>query len=138
AAIRPAVGSAIWALGVLDLGLGRPERALERLSRLAGGQPRFGMVAHATGDLVEAAVRAGRTEVGTAVLDGDQAALTRLAGLTGRPWALALTGRPRITSERPCTGTRPRRVPSSGPGPSCSTESGCGVPAGRGTRASTC
>jgi len=93
AAIRPAVGSAIWALGVLDLGLGRPEQALERLSLLAGGQPRFGMVAHATGDLVEAAVRAGRSEVGTAVLDGDQAALTRLAGLTGRPWALALAAR---------------------------------------------
>src|SRR5690242_2571469 len=101
AAIRPAVGSAIWALGVLDLGLGRPEQALERLSRLAGGQPRFGMVAHATGDLVEAAVRAGRTEVGTAVLDGDQAALTRLAGLTGRPWALALAARCRALPAGP-------------------------------------
>jgi DNA-binding CsgD family transcriptional regulator len=31
--------------------------------------------------------------VATAVLDGDQAALTRLAGLTGRPWALALAAR---------------------------------------------
>jgi DNA-binding CsgD family transcriptional regulator len=73
--------------------MGRPEQALERLSRIAGSQPRAGIVAHATADLVEAAVRAGRAEVGTAVLDGDQGALTRLAGLTGRPWALALVAR---------------------------------------------
>jgi DNA-binding CsgD family transcriptional regulator len=93
AAIRPAVNSAIWALGVLDLGMGRPQQALQRLDWLASSQPRYGVLAHATGDLVEAAVRAGQPELGEAVLRGEPPGLARLSELTGHPWALALTAR---------------------------------------------
>jgi DNA-binding CsgD family transcriptional regulator len=93
AAIRPAVGSALWALGVLDLGIGRPQQALERLHRLAVSDPSYPVLAHATGDIVEAAVRAGRPELGEAVLYGDRPALARLAELTGQPWALAVMAR---------------------------------------------
>ncbi|HEX8006009.1 MAG TPA: LuxR C-terminal-related transcriptional regulator, partial [Trebonia sp.] len=93
AAIRPAVGSAMWALGVLDLGMGRPQQALERLNRLARSQPPHVALAHATGDLVEAAVRAGQPELGEAVLRGDRPELARPSELTGQPWALAITAR---------------------------------------------
>jgi DNA-binding CsgD family transcriptional regulator len=93
AAIRPAVGSALWALGLLDLGMGRPQQALERLHRLAVSDPPYSVLAHATGDVVEAAVRAGRPELGDAVLSGERPALARLAELTGLPWALAAAAR---------------------------------------------
>jgi len=93
AAIRPAVGSAMWALGVLDLGMGRPQQALQRLDQLASSQPFYSVLAHSAGDLVEAAVRAGQPELGEAVLRGEPPGLAWLGELTGHPWALALTAR---------------------------------------------
>jgi DNA-binding CsgD family transcriptional regulator len=86
AAIRPAAGSALWALGVLDLGMGRPQQALDRLHRLAVAEPAYPVLSHATGDVVEAAVRTGRPELG-------EAALARLAERAGQPWALAIAAR---------------------------------------------
>jgi DNA-binding CsgD family transcriptional regulator len=56
--------SAQWALGLLDLGLGRPEDALARLLGLTGGTEysHQGILLWAFPDLVEAAARAGRPE----------------------------------------------------------------------------
>jgi len=52
-----------WALGLLDLGLGRAEAALSRLEPLAPGRARFHIPAiRSTPDVVEAAVRVGRPE----------------------------------------------------------------------------
>ena len=93
AAIRPAAGSALWALGLLDLGLGRPQQALQRLHRLAVSDPPYPVLAHATGDVVEAAVRAGRPELAAAVRGSDRPGLPRLAELTKQPWALAVLAR---------------------------------------------
>jgi DNA-binding CsgD family transcriptional regulator len=61
----PIVGaSAQWALGLLDLGAGRPEDALARLLGLTGGTEysHQGILLWAFPDLVEAAARAGRPE----------------------------------------------------------------------------
>lgn len=57
--------SAEWALGLLELGLGRPEKALTRLAGLTGGgeHSHQGILLWAFPDLVEAAARAGRPEV---------------------------------------------------------------------------
>ena len=61
--------AADWALGLLELGLGRPTEALQHLLALigAGGHP--GILLWATPDLVEAAVRAGQPERCSAVLE---------------------------------------------------------------------
>ncbi|GHF55344.1 transcriptional regulator [Streptomyces mashuensis] len=74
-------------LALLDLGQGRHERALLRLedARRAGA-PAAAALLPATGDLVEAAVRAGVPERATAPL----AAFTAWAGATGQPWAQAV------------------------------------------------
>jgi DNA-binding CsgD family transcriptional regulator len=93
AAIRPAAGGAMWALGLLDLGMGRPQQALDQLHRLAVALPAYSVLPHATGDAVEAAVRAGRPELGEDVLNGGRPALARLAERTGQPWVLAITAR---------------------------------------------
>lgn len=56
--------TASWALSRLDLGLGRYDQALDRLSGLATAQPATGhpvIVRWSTPDLVESAVRARRT-----------------------------------------------------------------------------
>jgi DNA-binding CsgD family transcriptional regulator len=76
-----------WALGLLDLGLGRAEAALDRLAALAGGPHAH----HVSGtrcvpDLVEAAVRLGRPAAAREPL----ARFGRWADLTGRPWPRAL------------------------------------------------
>ncbi|MFF7250550.1 AAA family ATPase [Embleya sp. NPDC008237] len=71
AALAGGVGSAMpagapwsaWALGLLDLGLGRPESALNRLERLAREPLRHHISAtRSIPDLVEAAVRFGAPE----------------------------------------------------------------------------
>jgi DNA-binding CsgD family transcriptional regulator len=55
-----------WALGQLDLGMGRAESALSRLETLARGRARFHIPAvRSTPDLVEAAVRIGRPQPAT-------------------------------------------------------------------------
>ncbi|GIG57703.1 transcriptional regulator [Longispora fulva] len=76
-----------WALGMLDLGLGRVEAALHRFEGLATGPLAFHVSAtRCVPDLVEAAVRLGRPERAVAPL----ARFEAWAGHTGQPWALAL------------------------------------------------
>ncbi|GAA2915881.1 LuxR family transcriptional regulator [Streptomyces thioluteus] len=74
-------------LALLDLGLGRPERALRRFEdALRGGPVAAVVLLPATGDLVEAAVRAGVPERAA----GPLAAFTAWAEAGGQPWAAAV------------------------------------------------
>jgi DNA-binding CsgD family transcriptional regulator len=90
--LGPQAAIASWALALLDLTLGRPAEACQRLDTLARAGPGEGhqMVnVFAAADLVEAAVRTGQTAPA-------RAALTRLESWTahsGAPWASALVGR---------------------------------------------
>jgi DNA-binding CsgD family transcriptional regulator len=66
-----AAGTATWALGELELSLGSPTEALARLEIVATGSTGLshrGLRFVVTPDLVEAAVRADRPEVGAAAL----------------------------------------------------------------------
>ncbi|MEH1167096.1 LuxR C-terminal-related transcriptional regulator [Micromonospora sp. CPCC 205539] len=80
---------ALWALGLLDLGLGRADAALERLeaARDASGHRLFGVFL--LPDLVEAAVRAGRPERAAEPVRQ----LEGWAEATARPALAALAGR---------------------------------------------
>lgn len=94
----PATGGAVWALALLDLGLGRPQQALERLLPVSRGGPGIGhpvMLLHSAGDLVEAAVRAEQPEVGRAALTGTRTTpgSASWAAETAQPWALAVAAR---------------------------------------------
>jgi DNA-binding CsgD family transcriptional regulator len=87
--LGPAAGIASWALGLLDLGAGRPEQARDRLATLAAAgpgesHPMVGIFSAA--DLVEAAVRAGDQPTAREAL----ARLTTWAGHTGSIWGAAL------------------------------------------------
>ncbi|GAA0259000.1 LuxR family transcriptional regulator [Actinomadura nitritigenes] len=84
-AVPPSSVHAAAARGLLDLGLGRHEAALSRLSDVVSGPNRQGAIASLP-DLVEAAVRAGRPEL------GEDAAgwYTGWARQIGRPWAEAI------------------------------------------------
>ncbi|MFE5326631.1 AAA family ATPase [Embleya sp. NPDC056575] len=95
AALTGGVGSAMpagapwsaWALGLLDLGLGRPEAALNRLEQLTREPMRHHICAtRSVPDLVEAAVRAGDPDRAREPLDRFE----RWAHRAGRPWADAL------------------------------------------------
>ena len=76
-----------WALGLLDLSLGHPARALDRLAPLASSSGSTPVLLLATADLVEAAVRAGRPAAAEPLL----AQLDRWVELAGPAWALATT-----------------------------------------------
>src|SRR6266496_6738346 len=76
-----------WALGLLDLSLGHPARALDRLAPLASSSGSTPVLLLATADLVEAAVRAGRPAAAEPLL----AQLDRWVELVGPAWALATT-----------------------------------------------
>ncbi|WP_433203956.1 AAA family ATPase [Dactylosporangium sp. CS-047395] len=79
-----------WALALLDLGQGRPEAAMPRLSPLQSDPYAHHVVAHrAIPDLIEAAVRAGSSST----VDGALTRLTVFADRTGQPWAQALLHR---------------------------------------------
>ena len=83
---------AAWALGLAELGAGRPEAALDRLGQLAAAGPGLGHPLAATiaaADLAEAAVRAGRPGAAPAAVAG----LERWATATAAPWGLALVAR---------------------------------------------
>jgi DNA-binding CsgD family transcriptional regulator len=67
--MRIVAAAADWALGLLELGLGRPSEALDHLLALTGGNGHPGILLWATSDLVEAVARAGRPEECRAVLD---------------------------------------------------------------------
>ncbi|MGY1616762.1 LuxR C-terminal-related transcriptional regulator [Geodermatophilus sp. SYSU D00691] len=82
---------AAWALGLLDLGLGRPDQALARLAPVVAGRGSShpAVALWATPDVVEAAARAGRPEDARAALQrfGDW------ARRAGTPWGIALARR---------------------------------------------
>ena len=87
-----AASVATWALGLAELGAGRPEEALSTLLPLAtpgSGRHHVTVALCACGDLVEAAQRAGETAAVTASLE----ALERLATATGQRWAGAVATR---------------------------------------------
>jgi DNA-binding CsgD family transcriptional regulator len=83
----PGSVGANWALGLLDLGLGRMESAVARLEPLGHGPTRFQLrVLRSAPDLLEAAVRAAEPECAAE-------ALSRVAAWAGqiqRPWVDAL------------------------------------------------
>ena len=66
--MRIVSASCDWALGLLELGLGRPTEALHHLTALTGAGGHPGILLWATPDLVEAAVRAGQPDMCSAVL----------------------------------------------------------------------
>jgi DNA-binding CsgD family transcriptional regulator len=71
--LRTTSAAATWALGRLDLGLGEYESAFDRLWTLAddGAWPGRRFIALlATGDAVEASVRAGRADAGAEIING--------------------------------------------------------------------
>jgi ATP/maltotriose-dependent transcriptional regulator MalT len=88
----PTTAIASWAMGLSALGAGRPDDALTQLTDLAR---REGIASHpaitmcATGDIVEAAVRAGDVETAHTAAG----ALERWAAGTRAPWALAVAAR---------------------------------------------
>ncbi len=96
--IGPATGGAVWALALLDLGLGRPEQALGRLLPAGSRWPLAGhqvVSLHAAGDLIEAAVRAGQPHLGQLAFTGKGTVpgFERWAEATAQPWAAAVAAR---------------------------------------------
>ena len=67
--MRIVSAAADWALGLMELGLGRPADALQHLLTLTGAGGHPGILLWATPDLVEAAVRAGQPDRCSAVLE---------------------------------------------------------------------
>ena len=85
-------GIATWALGLAELGAGRPAAALDQLGQLASARPGLGHplpTTFATADLAEAAARSGRPEAAPAAV----ARLEHWATATTVPWGLALVAR---------------------------------------------
>jgi DNA-binding CsgD family transcriptional regulator len=81
-----------WALGLLDLGLGRPAQALRRLTRVEAAGPGRGhpfIALCAAPDLIESAVRAGRPDDARAAWSR----LQRFGGPHAPAWALPLIAR---------------------------------------------
>jgi DNA-binding CsgD family transcriptional regulator len=83
---------AVWALALLDLGLGRPDDAVGRLQSLSTAPPGIGhpfYVLNSAPDLVEACVRTGRGEAAARAFG----VLEDFAKPGAPPWALALAAR---------------------------------------------
>ena len=81
-----------WALGLLELTLGRPQDAFDWFSRLlspAVGASHPGIALLAVPDIVEAAVRTDRVDEVRPVI----ARFEQFAGSSGPPWARALAAR---------------------------------------------
>ncbi|HET6532151.1 MAG TPA: AAA family ATPase [Actinoplanes sp.] len=92
-----------WARGLLDLGLGRPQNALDHLAQLGGGTTGHPAIRlWATPDLAEAAARAGRPEEAADAVD----AYGQWARRTGMPSALAAAARCRALAADPATAGR--------------------------------
>ena len=94
-----------WALGLLDLGLGRPAQALRRLARVDAAGPGLGhpfIALCAAPDLIESAVRAGRPDDAR----GAWARLERFGGPDAPSWALPLVARCRAVLARPAARDR--------------------------------
>lgn len=92
----PAAGIAMAALGLLELGKGRAEQAL---SSLLGLYTADGCTSHplvlliTTGDLLEAAVLAGRPPSAEPAVRAAHDRFQRWAHAIGQPWALAVAAR---------------------------------------------
>jgi DNA-binding CsgD family transcriptional regulator len=80
---------ATWALGLAELGAGRPATALDRLAAAGPGRGHPVAATFAAADLAEAAVRAGRPEAAPDAV----ARLEAWATATAAPWGLALVAR---------------------------------------------
>jgi DNA-binding CsgD family transcriptional regulator len=83
-----------WAIALLDLGIGRPDETVARLSSLAAAPPGIGhpfYVLSSAPDLLEASVRAGRPESAETAF----AVLSDFAKPGAPTWALALAARGR-------------------------------------------
>jgi ATP/maltotriose-dependent transcriptional regulator MalT len=81
-----------WALGLLELTLGRPQEAYDRLSRLLGtavGASHPGIALLAVPDVVETALRTERLDAVRPLV----ARFDQFAGPDGPPWARALAAR---------------------------------------------
>ncbi|WP_327352360.1 LuxR C-terminal-related transcriptional regulator [Streptomyces sp. NBC_01304] len=90
ATMAPGAPWAYWALGLLELGLGRPESALGRFDRLTREPMRHHFCAtRSTPDLVEAAVRVAQPERAAEPLERFEAWAAR----SRQPWADALVRR---------------------------------------------
>jgi DNA-binding CsgD family transcriptional regulator len=90
--LGPHAGIASWALALLDLGMGRPTEAFERLNAGSDARPGEGhqvVTTFAAADLVEVAIRAGRPDRAEVAAD----ALRAWASHVRSPWALALAAR---------------------------------------------
>lgn len=100
---QPAVAWAQGALGLLELGHGRPAKALTLLDALISGPARFQVGAMRSGpDHVEAAVRSGQLARATEPLGR----FTTWAAQVRQPWADALVARCRaLTAPDQCAGT---------------------------------
>jgi DNA-binding CsgD family transcriptional regulator len=90
--LGPQAGIASWALALLDLGLGRPTEAFDRLNALSEAGPGEGhqvVRTFAAADFVEAAIRVDRLD------RAEEAAMTlrAWASYVQAPWALALAAR---------------------------------------------
>jgi len=90
--LGPQAGIASWALAVLDLGMGRPAEAFDRLEAMAAarsGESHQVVKTFAAADRVEAAMRVDRPDC------AEEAATTLRAWATHSqaPWALALAAR---------------------------------------------
>ncbi|MFI0448677.1 AAA family ATPase [Actinomadura sp. 6N118] len=85
----PVTALAHWGQGLLHLAAGRAEEALERLDTVCRGPARYDVLIRAVPDHVEAAVRAGRTDLGREHLPE----FDRWAEQTSRDPVLALSRR---------------------------------------------
>ncbi len=90
--LGPQAAIASWALALLDLGMGRPGEAFDRLNAMIGAGPGEGhqlVKTFAAADLVEVAVRSGRDQQAA-----DVAAMLRAWATNMKAsWALALAAR---------------------------------------------
>ena len=135
-------------LGLLELGLDRPEAAIVQLSHSREIAARGGVkepnYIQWMPDLIESQIRAGLEREARGTLQEFEAQARR----TGRRWALASAARcqgrwpdgrrPTRSSPRR-TGSSPRcRRRSSSPGPSCAGASGCAATAAASRPAGTC
>jgi DNA-binding CsgD family transcriptional regulator len=94
-----------WALGLLDLGFGRPAQAVRRLARVEAAGPGAGhpfIALCAAPDLIESAVRAGRPDDARAAW----ARLARFGGPEAPAWALPLVDRCRALLAPPAARDR--------------------------------
>jgi DNA-binding CsgD family transcriptional regulator len=89
----------VWALGLLDLGLGRHDSALACFTELAEGSARHTHVGiFCLPDLIEASIATGRPELGATALERFE----QFATAAGQPWASAVALRCRgILGHRP-------------------------------------